>query len=67
MPEVDASVFRALQVGLPDAADVPVLLVSATRPDQLAQIARDLGAAAALAKPFRVDDLLSTVARLTRS
>jgi DNA-binding response OmpR family regulator len=64
MPRADAAVFRALQIGLPEAADVPVLLVSATRAADLEQVARDLGAAAWLAKPFRVDELLAAVARL---
>jgi DNA-binding response OmpR family regulator len=66
MPEADAAVFRALQVGLPDAADVPVLLVSATRAADLDQVAGELGAAAALPKPIRIDQLLAAVAGLTR-
>jgi DNA-binding response OmpR family regulator len=65
MPGADAAVFRALQVGLRDAADVPVVLVSATRAAELDQIARDLGAAAALPKPLRIDELLGTLAGLT--
>ena len=64
MPGADATVFRALQVGLADAADVPVVLVSATRAADLDQIARDLGASAALPKPLRIDDLLATLVRL---
>jgi two-component system, OmpR family, response regulator MprA len=66
MPEADAAVFRALQIGLPAASDVPVVLLSATRASDLEQVARDLGAAASLAKPFRVDELLAIVGRLTR-
>jgi DNA-binding response OmpR family regulator len=65
MPGVDAAVFRAAQLDLPAAAGVPVLLVSATRAADLAVIARDLGAAAWLPKPFDVDALVATVARLT--
>jgi DNA-binding response OmpR family regulator len=66
MPEADAAVFRALQIGLPDVADVPVVLLSATRAADLEQVAGDLGAAAWLPKPFRVEELLAIVARLTR-
>jgi DNA-binding response OmpR family regulator len=66
MPGADAAVFRALQIGLPGAADVPVVLLSATRAAEPEQVARDLGAAAALPKPFRVDQLLAIVARLAR-
>ena len=65
MPHVDGRAFRAAQRALP-AADVPVLLISATWARELERIARDLGAAAWLAKPFGVDDLLAAVGRLTR-
>src|SRR3954451_22897701 len=54
MPEADATVFRALQIGLADAADAPVVLVSAVPAAELDATARDLGAAAALRKPLRV-------------
>ena len=64
MPEADAAVFRAVQVGLPGVADVPVVLVSATRSADLAQVASELGAAAALPKPLRIEELLATIARL---
>jgi DNA-binding response OmpR family regulator len=65
MPDVDAPVFRAVQFDLPDVADVPVLLLSGTRAPDLKRIASDLGAAAWLTKPFDVDALTATVARLT--
>jgi len=45
---------------------VPVLLVSATRAADLDQIAGELGAAAALPKPLRIEELLAAVAGLTR-
>ena len=64
MPDVDAPVFRAVQFDSPEVADVPVLLLSATRPDDLRAIALDLGAAAWLPKPFDVDALMAAVARL---
>ena len=65
LPDVDAPAFRALQLDAAGAADVPVLLMSATRRDQLEALARDTGAAAWLAKPFDVDDLVTAVHRLT--
>jgi CheY-like chemotaxis protein len=65
MPRVDAPAFRALQVGIRGAADVPVLLTSATQAADLETMARDLGAAGAIAKPFDADDLLTAIARLT--
>jgi two-component system, OmpR family, response regulator MprA len=65
MPGMDAPVFRARKVGLPGAADVPVLLSSATRPADLARIGRDLGTAEAVVEPFDADALLATVARPT--
>ena len=65
MPKVDATVFRAVQLGLRDAADVPVLLTSATRAADLEAIGRDLGAAATIAKPFDAETFLALVARLT--
>jgi DNA-binding response OmpR family regulator len=65
LPDVDAPAFRAVQLGTATAADVPVLLMSATRGHQLETLARDTGAAAWLAKPFHVDDLVTAVDRLT--
>lgn len=65
MPDADAAAFRAAQRGVAGAAGVPVLLVGATQPDRLAALADDLGAAAWLAKPFAVDDLVAAVDRLT--
>jgi two-component system KDP operon response regulator KdpE len=64
LPDGDAPAFRAAQLHAGAAAGVPVLLVSATRADQLEKLAGELGAAAWLAKPFAVDDLVAAVARL---
>lgn len=61
LPGVDAPVFRAAQLDLRDTGDLPILLISATWADRLADLARDLGAAAWLAKPFDVDDLVGAV------
>jgi DNA-binding response OmpR family regulator len=64
MPAGGASAFRAGQRGLADAEDVPVLLLSATQVADLGCIARDLGATDWLAKPFDLDALAASVARL---
>jgi CheY-like chemotaxis protein len=46
-----------------DTASIPVVLMSASR--NLAQTARKLGAAAYLAKPFGVDELVRVIRRQT--
>ena len=63
MPEMDGWTFRAEQRKLPDAADVPVVVLSAVR-DVRAQAAA-LEAASVLGKPFELDELLRTVGRFT--
>jgi DNA-binding response OmpR family regulator len=65
MPDVDARVFRAVQFDSREVADVPVLLLSATRADDLRAVARDLGVAAWLPKPFDTDEVVAAVASLT--
>ena len=64
LPGLDAVEFRALQMDVPTARDVPVLLLSATHAHTLDRIAADVGAAAWLAKPFELDEFLGAVARL---
>ena len=65
MPDVDARVFRAVQFDSREVADVPVLLLSAARPDVLRAVARDLGVAAWLPKPFDINEIVATVASLS--
>ena len=65
LPDAGAPAFRAGQLEAPGAAGVPVLLVSATRDEHLEALARDLGAAAWLAKPFGIDELVAAVDHLT--
>ena len=65
MPDVDARVFRAVQFDSREVADVPVLLLSATRADDLRAVARDLGVTAWLPKPFDTDQIVAAVASLT--
>ena len=63
LPGPDGWDFRRQQLTLPDAASVPVVIVSAGRrflpPDP------DLLPAATLTKPFQLEQLLSTIGRVT--
>jgi two-component system response regulator MprA len=63
MPEMDGWVFRAAQRSLPAVADVPVIVLSATR--DLAAKTEGLDAAEVFAKPFDLDQLLGTIERIT--
>jgi CheY-like chemotaxis protein len=62
MPVMDGFEFRAEQRGDPALSSIPVIVVSADR--FLEQDGRSLGAAASLAKPPQVPELLATVARV---
>ncbi|MCL6649377.1 MAG: response regulator [Chloroflexi bacterium] len=59
LPAVNGREFRTQQLVHPEHARVPVVLLSAVQ-DLPVEAAR-LGAAAALAKPFDLDELLATV------
>lgn len=59
MPDMDGWVFRAEQRAMPAVADVPVIVLSATR--DLTAKARDLEPAQIFAKPFDLDALLETI------
>jgi CheY-like chemotaxis protein len=59
----DGWTFRREQRALPGAAAVPVVVVSASH--RIMAPSPDLIPAAVIRKPFDLDDLLSTVARLT--
>jgi len=63
MPEVDGWGFRVQQRTMPGLADVPVIVLSATR--DLVEKARALEPAQIFAKPFDLDALLSTIDRMT--
>jgi CheY-like chemotaxis protein len=66
MPVMDGQSFRAAQRALPrPMADAPVIVLSGAR-DGHAQ-AEALAAAAFIAKPFELDDVLNTVARVCES
>jgi CheY-like chemotaxis protein len=62
MPVMDGATFRARQLDLEGRADVPILIVSASRDIEL-QCAR-LRAQAYLRKPFDLDTVLESIARL---
>jgi len=60
MPGMDGRSFRAAQRALPrPLADLPVIVLSGAR-DARAQ-AEQMAAAAAIAKPFELDEVLNTV------
>lgn len=63
MPEMDGWGFREHQRRLPDLAEVPVIVLSATR--DLTAKAQALEAAQVFAKPFDLGDLLGTIDLLT--
>lgn len=59
MPRISGDETARSLNQLPETADIPIVLMSAT--DDVAQRARRLGAAGYLAKPFDLDDLLRVV------
>jgi len=62
MPAVDGWEFRRALAGLPEYADVPVVVISAVDEDVARRVG--LGAVEYLRKPFESEKLLLTLARL---
>ncbi len=62
MPVMDGKAFRDAQIASPELAAIPVVVLSAYR-DAGAQGER-IGAAATLAKPIRLDELLRLIRAL---
>lgn len=62
MPDMDGRAFRSAQRGDPRLERVPVILLTADR--RIEDDARDLDAAAHVAKPARIDELLAAVERV---
>ncbi len=62
MPVMGGADFRKVQLGDPQLKDIPVVVLTAD--GGYREIARALGAAAAFAKPFELDDLLDTIERV---
>jgi CheY-like chemotaxis protein len=61
MPRLDGAEFcRAYRE---DGGTAPVILISAGRPEQFMKAVEACGAAAFIAKPFAIEDVLETVAR----
>jgi CheY-like chemotaxis protein len=60
MPDMDGWKFRAEQLADPSLSTIPVIVMSASRSGP------DISSAARMQKPFSGEELLSTVARLTR-
>jgi CheY-like chemotaxis protein len=63
MPVMDGADFRCAQLQDPTLAQIPVVVLTAD--GRFHDMARALGATAAFAKPFELDALLATVARVT--
>ena len=59
MPHMDGATFRRHQAQDPSLANIPVVVVSADW--RIHQVARDLGVAGALPKPFSAKALLDVV------
>jgi CheY-like chemotaxis protein len=57
--DMTGAAFRAAQLAMPSAADVPLAVVSAS--SRLRDERARLGAAAAIPKPFDIDELVTTV------
>jgi two-component system response regulator MprA len=62
MPQMDGWTFRAHQLAHPDVAKVPIVVLSGAHESKAR--AHELGAAAALSKPFELDDVVATVRRV---
>jgi CheY-like chemotaxis protein len=60
--DMTGAAFRAVQLATPSAADVPLAVVSAS--GRLRDESASLGAAAAVPKPFDIDELVATVRRV---
>jgi two-component system response regulator MprA len=63
MPEMDGWKFRERQLALPDAAAIPVIVLSAMR--DLTPKVRGLAPSRVFVKPFDLEELLSTIDELS--
>jgi CheY-like chemotaxis protein len=64
MPIMDGRAFREEQRRQPAIADVPVVLISGSREVEAKGV--EIGAVAAIEKPFDIESLLSVVSRVTQ-
>jgi CheY-like chemotaxis protein len=65
MPDMDGRAFRHEQQSDSSLSQIPCVIVSGSR--EVEEEARSLGAAAVLAKPFRVQTLLDSIDRVTKN
>jgi len=66
MPEMDGMAVTALLRARPQAAQVPIIVLSASGGSQDWQLLSSLGADRFLVKPVNLDDVISTIRRATR-
>jgi CheY-like chemotaxis protein len=65
MPDMDGRTFRREQLRDSTLSQIPCVIVSGSR--EVEEEARSLGAAAVLAKPFRVRTLIDSIDRVTKN
>jgi CheY-like chemotaxis protein len=65
MPDMDGREFREAQRGDSALSQIPCVVVSGSR--EVEELGRSLGAAAVLAKPFRIQTLVDSIERITRN
>jgi CheY-like chemotaxis protein len=65
MPDMDGRTFRREQLRDSTLSQIPCVVVSGSR--EVEEEARSLGAAAVLAKPFRVRTLIDSIDRVTKN
>ena len=65
MPDMDGRKFREVQQADEALSRIPCVVVSGSR--EVEDVGRSLGAAAVLAKPFRVQTLVDSIERVTRN
>jgi CheY-like chemotaxis protein len=65
MPDMDGKTFREVQRGDSTLSRIPCVVVSGSR--EVEELGRSLGAAAVLAKPFRIQTLVDSIERITRN
>lgn len=66
MPEMDGMAVTALLRARPQAAQVPIIVLSASGGSKEWQLLSSLGADRFLVKPVNLDDVISTIRRTTR-
>jgi eukaryotic-like serine/threonine-protein kinase len=66
MPEMDGMAVTALLRARPQAQQVPIIVLSASGGSKEWQLLASLGADRFLVKPVNLDDLISTIRRVTR-